>query len=1300
MRTGMRRFLSTFLSLVLCLGLLPGGSSRAATLPLPTEQEAIDLLRFYQVVRGDQSGNLLLDKTLTRAEAATLFVRSLGKESEVSQQLDLPLFTDTTGHWSAKWVALAVNLKLMLGDGNGRFRPDDTITYAEVLTVLLRMTDQVLPNPWTPEAAYSAAQAIGIAPLGTQPTAPAIRAKIFWSLGSTISRIPLKSGKTLIQTYLDTIPPDLTLDQTDIITRDPAVTVSGTSFEAATLTINGKPVARDKSGRFTYKPTLKPGTTAIDIVATDKVGNLSARQVVITLLNPVGTITVTGPNTFGVGSENNLQVKVTDTLGQPVDNSELSFTMTGDVATYDPVTQTLIAGNIPGKGTLTLKAGRVIKQFAFTVAGPAFAGTQLTFTQINGGRALPTGKDVGVQVQVKDAAGKLLNTDNFRSVHFTIEGLTGVSPNDQSVMTQSGVANLTLKATREGTATITATADGLTKATVTVQFLSSPRIVLVPKATILAADGTANTTITAQLQDEAGKFVNAPTSLIVNLTLIGTDGTLSQSTATILAGKALSETVTLQAGVKPGQLTINGKVAAGASFSVQPATLELTGKVTGTQYVITGPATAAPGAPVALTVQVLDALNQPVKTGSYAYQVLVESSQGEPIVGGLPAGVTLTMAGSSYSPVDDGKTPSDPANDPDAVVGRTTNGKADLLLSYNQSGRLKLSVRLLPSTDEAFDATGSGPAIGTTGLGALPLEIVFQGAASTIRLTATSTLGTNMPAISTKPKQTVTVRAEVVDANGFVLTAMTPTITLTKATVGGMDISDSVGATTKRAVAGAAEFQVLTKDGYGYDVYTATSTASGVSGGSIIVANRKDRPLTPQIEEVRGFPSGSIGEVLPDDTHLEIRLFPQDAQFSGEPANWATAKVFRKGEAATLVSGVALDLSQPSPSLLIPRSRLKLGTATYEVLLNNGTGDSARSPDLGFSTAVTQNISTTFRITGALFDAATRRLVLTSAGLAATGSVDVNKLTLVAAGYSLTLDPAKVNLVSLTASAITLDLGTQAADLDPDRFFGNVKIVAADGWYDAGPGGSLAKGTEYTGLKPMARINHAALDPTGKFLYLYGSGLAQGTLDLSKLHLQKPGGATVTLLPGTTTAFDRLSSRTDTEVRISLSVGSLAALAGLTGSDLVIGADVGWLWSGTTSAPYKAPALTSTGRRLYAWVDVTAVTYTRATWTLTLTGKNLTGTTVDLAKLAFKAYGAEAVVWPRPTGSIVTAPVAASSDTKVEIVLNPADAATFESTYEGRQLYLYSTGDWLHDAGGRAGVPLPANKLLLSVRSN
>lgn len=1312
MRNGLRRILSTFLSLVLCLGLLPGSGTHAEPLPLalPTEAEAIDLLRFYQVVRGDENGDLHLDQTLTRAEAATIFVRSLGKESEVAEQTNLTQFTDTIGHWGAPWVAVAVRYNLMLGDGNGRFRPDETITYAEILTVLMRMTDQPLPTPWTPEAAFAAAQAIGIAPLGTQPTAPALRSKVFWALGSTISRIPLQTGKTLIQTYLDTIPPDLTVDESEIITRDPAITITGTSFEATTLTIDGKPLPRDKTGRFTYRATLKPGTTAFDLVASDKVGNSTKKQVIVTVLNPVSAINVTGPTTFAVGSENQLQITATDSMGQSVDSKELSYTISGDVATYDPVRQTLYAGNIPGKGTLTLKSGRISKAFVFTISGPSATGSQLTFTQINGGRALPTDKEVQVQVQVKDAAGKLQTTDNFRPITFNVEGLSGVTPAQQVVQTTSGVAVLTLKSTREGSAKITASANGLSPITTDVQFLSSPRIVLVPKVTSLAADGTATTTVKAQLQDENGKLINAPTGLAITLATSGAGATLLNSTLTIDLGKNTSGEVAIQAGIKPGQQTITGRVSAGPAYSVQSTSIELSNKIAGAQILISANGTGSPNIDLPLTIQVVDAQSQPIRTGSYAYQIKVESSQNDPIVGGLPEGVSLTIAGTSYSPIDDGKPASDTNNNPNAVIGRTTNGKADLILNYAKSGRLKLSVQLLPATEEAYDSTDHGPAVGTTGFGALPIEIVFQGAANAIRLTATSNLGTGITAATTAPNRTITVRAEVVDLNGFVLTTQTPVITLTKGA--GMSISAPVGATSKRAVAGVAEFQVQTTAVYGFDVYTATVDSippGSVAAGSITVASRKDRSLNPQVDEIRGYPSGTLGTILPDDTHLEIRLFRQDAQFKpqGEPTNWVVAKVFRKGETGALVSNVAVDMLSSAPKILVPRERLRTGTATYEVVLNNGVGDSARSVDLGLSTAVTQTPSTSYRISSASYDAATGKLVLTSSGIAATGSVDVTKLSLMAteSGNSLTLDPSQVGQPILTANTITINLGA----LDPDRFYGLVKVTAADGWYDAGPAGSIAKATEYTaGLKPMARISHTAVDLTGKFLYLYGTGFTQGTLDLSKLYLKKSADPTGTRLPGA--ALDRVISRTDTEVKIALSPASLLTLTGLTGSDLVIGADVGWLWSGTSTARYNAAALPTTlaggtDRRLHAWVQITAVSYTRSATagTLTLTGKNFAGATVNLANLAFKAYGASAVIWP--TGPVVTLPVSAISDSRgdrVEIVLDPADAASFESKYAGRQLYLHSAvgGDWLLDANGRAGMPLPANSLLLSVRSN
>ena len=62
-----------------------------------------------------------------------------------------PSFTDVkAGAWYTGWINAAESLNLVQGDGNGNFRPNDTISNQEVVTVLMRMLgyNDNLPGAW------------------------------------------------------------------------------------------------------------------------------------------------------------------------------------------------------------------------------------------------------------------------------------------------------------------------------------------------------------------------------------------------------------------------------------------------------------------------------------------------------------------------------------------------------------------------------------------------------------------------------------------------------------------------------------------------------------------------------------------------------------------------------------------------------------------------------------------------------------------------------------------------------------------------------------------------------------------------------------------------------------------------------------------------------------------------------------------------------------------------------------------------------------------------------------------------
>lgn len=126
--------------------------------------DAAEVLRLLGIVSG--TGNNLFNpgKSLTRAEFCKMAVELLGKGDEAAAQANRNIFLDTGGsawNWARGYINLAATTaptgstggggeeggssatatgdRLMMGKGNGNFGPGDIISYAESVTVLMRI---------------------------------------------------------------------------------------------------------------------------------------------------------------------------------------------------------------------------------------------------------------------------------------------------------------------------------------------------------------------------------------------------------------------------------------------------------------------------------------------------------------------------------------------------------------------------------------------------------------------------------------------------------------------------------------------------------------------------------------------------------------------------------------------------------------------------------------------------------------------------------------------------------------------------------------------------------------------------------------------------------------------------------------------------------------------------------------------------------------------------------------------------------------------------------------------------------
>lgn len=102
----------------------------------------LTLMAALGVMNGDSGigGPVRPDDGITRAEFAKMIVAGLGKSSTAAGLAGLvPTFKDQIPSWAWGWVNAAYFMGLMKGDDQGKFRPADPVTYAEVMTVMVRM---------------------------------------------------------------------------------------------------------------------------------------------------------------------------------------------------------------------------------------------------------------------------------------------------------------------------------------------------------------------------------------------------------------------------------------------------------------------------------------------------------------------------------------------------------------------------------------------------------------------------------------------------------------------------------------------------------------------------------------------------------------------------------------------------------------------------------------------------------------------------------------------------------------------------------------------------------------------------------------------------------------------------------------------------------------------------------------------------------------------------------------------------------------------------------------------------------
>lgn len=135
-----KRLLTFLLCAALMCASIPTAGAAFTDVSDDTVAIAAATLQGLGVVNGTSETTFSPDTTLTRAQVCTMVVNAMGLKSQVNTYARKTLFSDVSpSSWYNGYVNLAYAQGVINGYGNGTFGPDDTVTYGQLATILLRM---------------------------------------------------------------------------------------------------------------------------------------------------------------------------------------------------------------------------------------------------------------------------------------------------------------------------------------------------------------------------------------------------------------------------------------------------------------------------------------------------------------------------------------------------------------------------------------------------------------------------------------------------------------------------------------------------------------------------------------------------------------------------------------------------------------------------------------------------------------------------------------------------------------------------------------------------------------------------------------------------------------------------------------------------------------------------------------------------------------------------------------------------------------------------------------------------------
>ena len=220
----MKKLLVVLLALVMVIAMATSAMAFTDTDDLSTvQQDAIYRLYALGVLNGYPDGSIGADNQITRAEFAKIACIASGMGDVSSIMANTPSsFSDVAiGMWYTGYVNVASSQGFINGYPDGTFKPNQTITMAEVVTILMRIAgyNDNLPGPWPFDY---------IAEAGKQDVTDDV---------TFVSNVPATRAQVAVMTnnLLDVILVDYDNDLSKFVEDEDDTTVLEDSFSASVL---------------------------------------------------------------------------------------------------------------------------------------------------------------------------------------------------------------------------------------------------------------------------------------------------------------------------------------------------------------------------------------------------------------------------------------------------------------------------------------------------------------------------------------------------------------------------------------------------------------------------------------------------------------------------------------------------------------------------------------------------------------------------------------------------------------------------------------------------------------------------------------------------------------------------------------------------------------------------------------------------------------------------------------------------------------------------------------------------------